>query len=121
MRSSDCADPIDKLDWRTRRQVIDPEAITVTNCVRQPFCFQRLMAQNQAKLLAAGACPGLALRHIGTHSGFYQRGKRGYADTDVWNLCDYIAERLPGAIMLLSAKGLRGANAWSNCGPIAMH
>lgn len=36
---------------------------------------------------------------------FCQRGKRGYADVDVWNLCDYLAEWLPDAMRLLREKG----------------
>lgn len=33
---------------------------------------------------------------------FYQRGKRGYADVDVWNLNDYLASWLPKALRHLS-------------------
>ena len=43
---------------------------------------------------------------------FWQRGKRGYADTDVWNLCDYIVEWLPDAMRLLREKGHAWPGEW---------
>ena len=35
---------------------------------------------------------------------FWQRGRRGYAYTDVWSLCSYLADWLPAALRQLKEK-----------------
>ena len=37
---------------------------------------------------------------------FFQRGSRGYADKDVWGICDYLCEILPPMINKMKSRGV---------------